>query len=257
VQYDLCTYEEIAEFAAAGALAVVPLGCTEQQGPHLPVDFDSWFAETLMLEAAERVRADRGVTALVLPVIPLGPTPEHRSFGAGFLDLPNPLHDAVVTAVLESLTAQGFGSVVVWRGCGGHDLAEAVATHNRAQTRTRVYLPDSPFWSIWCTVGDPNVAGGHADSFTTSIMLAHRPEMVRRDQIPGPSRSPDWDDPSLDFGAYSDSGVIGDPGHASADLGRRLWEESVRWVANYLLDVQSHATTPPDHQERGDECRSS
>lgn len=35
------TYEEIRKRAAEGSLAVVPTGCTEQQGPHLPVNFDS------------------------------------------------------------------------------------------------------------------------------------------------------------------------------------------------------------------------
>ena len=29
----------------AGCLAILPTGCREQQGPHLPVDFDTWFAE--------------------------------------------------------------------------------------------------------------------------------------------------------------------------------------------------------------------
>ena len=43
---------EIKELIEAGCLAIVPTGCTEQQGPHLPVDFDTWFAEAVALEAA-------------------------------------------------------------------------------------------------------------------------------------------------------------------------------------------------------------
>jgi creatinine amidohydrolase len=43
-----CTYQEIAALAREGAVAVVPLGCTEQQGPHLPGDFDTWFAEAVV-----------------------------------------------------------------------------------------------------------------------------------------------------------------------------------------------------------------
>ena len=39
------TYLEIKELIDAVCLAIVPTGCTEQQGPHLPVDFDTWFAE--------------------------------------------------------------------------------------------------------------------------------------------------------------------------------------------------------------------
>lgn len=48
------TYQEIRECARQDWLVVIPLGCTEQQGPHLPVDFDTWFAESLMLAAAEK-----------------------------------------------------------------------------------------------------------------------------------------------------------------------------------------------------------
>ena len=47
------TYLEIKDFVDAGCLAIVPTGCTEQQGPHLPVDFDTWFAEAVALEAAQ------------------------------------------------------------------------------------------------------------------------------------------------------------------------------------------------------------
>ncbi len=38
------TYREIRECAKLDWLVVIPTGCTEQQGPHLPVDFDTWHA---------------------------------------------------------------------------------------------------------------------------------------------------------------------------------------------------------------------
>ena len=51
-------------------------------------------------------------------------------------------------------------------------------------------------------------------------------------RIRDPGSSPvDWEDPALDFSRYSSSGVIGDPTHASAELGRRLWTEVVEAVA--------------------------
>ena len=120
------TSQEISKCAQQGWLAVIPTGCTEQQGPHLPVDFDTWFAETLMVAAAETAAQEHAVQALVLPAIPFGPTPEHRHFGSGFIDLPLPLHQALVEAILTSLVTQGFQRMVLWRGCGGHDLAAVV-----------------------------------------------------------------------------------------------------------------------------------
>lgn len=65
------TWPEIRTLAEIGAVAIVPFGCTEQQGTHLPVDFDSWFAAELTRAAA--AENDRhGQPTLVLPVIPVG-----------------------------------------------------------------------------------------------------------------------------------------------------------------------------------------
>jgi len=110
------TYEEIRERAKQGWLAIVPTGCTEQQGPHLPVDFDAWIVGTVCLAAAKRAGAKHGVNALVLPAIPFGPTPEHRGYGSGYIHLPQELHEAVVSSVLDSLVEQGFRCIVVWCG---------------------------------------------------------------------------------------------------------------------------------------------
>jgi creatinine amidohydrolase len=54
MRYGDLTYLEIRDRTAAGSLAIVPTGCTEQQGPHLPVDFDTWLAETICLAGAQR-----------------------------------------------------------------------------------------------------------------------------------------------------------------------------------------------------------
>lgn len=223
------TYQEIRDCAQQNWLAVIPLGCTEQQGPHLSVDFDTWFAETLMVAAAEQAVQEHAVQALVLPALPFGPTPEHRNFGSGYIDLPLALHNALTEAILDSLVAQGFRRMVLWRGCGGHDLKEVVARFNQShQGQAHVFLPPPPFHAIWCRLADPAVPSGHADSFTTSILLYLRPEFVRQELMSDPHSSPvDWDDPQLDFAHYSSTGVIGDPTHASAALGRKLWEAVV------------------------------
>ncbi len=233
------TFREVQEKAVAGWLAVVPTGCTEQQGPHLPVDFDTWFAETLMLAGAEHAAKHYNVDALVLPAMPFGPTPEHRNFGSGYIDVPVAVHNALVHSVLVSLADQGFRRLVVWRGCGGHDLHAAVSRFNEAYTkRAHAFLPEAPYYDIWCRVGDPAVPGGHADSFTTSLALYLRPASVRVDEIGDPQHAAvDWDDPHLDFARYSATGVIGDPTHASGELGARLWAELVPSVAQYLWNV--------------------
>ena len=239
MRYGDLTYEEIRERADQGCLAIVPTGCTEQQGPHLPVDFDTWFVEQLCDAASDRAARDHGVRSLVLPAIPFGPTPEHKSYGAGYIDIPVDLHDSLVLSILESLSGQGFRRIVVWRGCGGHDLRETVKRFNETRGGQSIaYLPAHPYHDVWCRNADPSIPGGHADSFTTSIMLHLRPDAVRRDRIVNPQHGPvDWKDPHLNFADYSATGVIGDPTHASAELGSRLWEAVVSEVAAILGSI--------------------
>ena len=231
--YGDLTYQEIHERAQQGWLAIVPTGCTEQQGPHLPVDFDTWFVEQVTLAASEKAERDLGVHSLVLPAMPFGPTAEHRNYGSGYIHIPQEQHEALVFAILESLAEQGFRRIVVWRGCGQHELRGTVAQFNNEYKRkAKAYLPGHPYHDIWCRIGDPSNPGGHADAFTTSIAFYLRPEAVRTDKIVNPkSGEVDWGGPDLDFSRYSSTGVIGDPTQASAELGKNLWEAVVAEVA--------------------------
>jgi creatinine amidohydrolase len=239
MRYGDLTYPEIRERAETGWLAVIPIGSIEQQGPHLAVDSDTWLAETLALAAAEQSAREHDVHALVLPAIPFGPTHEHRSFGSGYIHLPVKIHDAIIYAVLRSLGEQGFRRLVLWKGYNGHDLRAVVTQFNAEHDgRAKVILPEMPYQAIWNEVGDPDVPGGHADSFVTSLALFLRPQTVRTKQIVVPNGKPvNWSDPRLDLAQHTNTGVIGDPTHASAELGQRLWDAAVQKAALLLRDA--------------------
>ena len=64
------------------------------------------------------------------------------------------------------------------------------------------------------------------------------PGRYGRTLISNPHSTPvDWHNPNLDLSRHSATGVIGDPTHASADLGDRLWQASVDRVRSILLDI--------------------
>jgi creatinine amidohydrolase len=240
MRYGDLTYEEIRAGACQGWLAIVPTGCTEQQGPHLPVDFDTWFVERVTLAASEKAERDFGVLSVVLPATPFGPTPEHRNYGSGYIDVPQELHENLVEAVLTSLAEQGFKRIVVWRGCHQHDLAGIIRRFNNTNVSgVHAFLPELPYSEIMRRIA-PGIVGGHADSFATSIAMFLRPQAVRQEKIPAPMNDPiDWDDPNLDFARYSSSGVIGDPSHSSPDLGERLWTSIIETVALTLRHLST------------------
>lgn len=232
------TYLEIKELVEAGAVALLPTGCTEQQGPHLPVDNDTYWITQVAEAVALAAQELDGILSLVVPTLPFGPTPEHRNYGSGFIDLPQEVHEQVIRAVLDSLADQGFRLIMLLIGCGQHHIQETVARFNAArQGHCTAYIATLPLWEIWCGCADPSVEGGHADSFTTSIMLFLRYESVRQQLIRNPHIKPvNWDDPNLDFAQYSTTGVIGDPTHASVELGARLWARVISAGVDELAD---------------------
>jgi len=233
MEFGQLTFEELKTCAQENWPVILPTGCTEQQGPHLTVDFDTYFITKLSSAASEYAERHFLIKSLVLPTIPFGPTPEHKGFGSGYIHLPQAVHETVISAVVESLVEQGFYHLIIWRGCGQHDLTKVVESMHKSHAgRLDIIQPTLPFFDIWCREADPTVPGGHADSFSTSIGLYLRPNLVREDKIFNPeSKSVDWDTPELDFSLYSKSGVIGDPTYASAELGEKLWQHSVQEAA--------------------------
>src|SRR5258705_7795301 len=67
--------------AIAGETTVVlPLGATEQHGPHLPSGTDFLTIDRLAQAAAERAAAEVPIT--VTPALPFGSSDHHLTFGA-------------------------------------------------------------------------------------------------------------------------------------------------------------------------------
>src|SRR3954465_11176581 len=90
--------------ASNNALAVVPLGATEQHGPHLPTGTDFFHAEWVARDAAQRAAAE--IPLVVAPTLPFGSSEHHFPFG-GTISLPTTVYYDAVTAIVESLARDG------------------------------------------------------------------------------------------------------------------------------------------------------
>src|SRR4051812_9435761 len=86
------------------ALAVIPIGATEQHGPHLPVGTDFLCAERIARAAAEQAQAD--IPVLVTPPLPFGSSHHHLPFG-GTMSLPTELYYRVLMELGQSLIVGG------------------------------------------------------------------------------------------------------------------------------------------------------
>ncbi|MFP5255033.1 MAG: mycofactocin biosynthesis peptidyl-dipeptidase MftE [Acidimicrobiia bacterium] len=202
------------EVSAAGeALLVVPLGSTEQHGPHLPLATDTLVAVALA-EGLARRRSD----VVAGPALPYGASGEHAAF-PGTLSIGQEALEQVLVELGRS--ADHFAGVVFVSGHGGNaaPLARAVALLVAEGRRALA-------WS-------PRVAGGdaHAGRTETSLLLALHPDLVHEDDAaPGATEPLDELLPTLRHGgvrAVSANGVLGDPTGASAAEGARLLDALV------------------------------
>ena len=201
------TWPDVAEVAAS-SLLVVPLGSTEQHGPHLPFSTDTDVAVAL----AARLAADRD-DVVVAPAVPYGSSGEHAGF-AGTLSIGAAAMELVVLELVRS--ADAFAGVVLVSGHGGNAAPVAAAVRTLLDEGRRVLA-----WS-------PRVEGGdaHAGRTETSLLLALSPASVQEARAEaGDTRPLAEVMGALRAGgvaSVSANGVLGDPTGASPAEGAAL-----------------------------------
>lgn len=230
-------YREIKETAEKdGSILVVPVGSIEQHGHHLPVSTDTVLADAVATKGAEAV-TDR-LPVLVTPPLYPGFSPHHLEFG-GTLSLDFETLLTLMEETVQTALSNGFDAVVLLNGHGGNIPAIGAATSTIGiEARDASIFGISYFQlaeSFIADIRDSDPGGmGHGGEFETSLMLHLRPDLVTEDEMTGTY----MDDPyalTLDdmfeggplsvyrsFSAYSESGVIGDPGLASAEKGEAI-----------------------------------
>lgn len=167
---------------AATVLVVVPIGATEQHGPHLATGMDYFTVESIAREAAAIAGAE--IDIVVTPALPFGSSHHHLVFG-GTLSLTTETYRKVLYELVESLVVDGFTRVFLLNGHGGnHELAQLAVRD--IVLRYPVHAAAGSYWNIAGPdlIGAGAVAGrlpGHAGEFETSVMLSLRPDLVARE----------------------------------------------------------------------------
>ena len=216
-------WPEAAQLAGHSILAV-PLGSTEQHGPHLPLSTDTDIA----LELSRRLAA-AVPTVVVTPPIHFTASGEHSGF-AGTLSIGRGALELLLVELCRS--ADAFAGVILVSTHGGnHDtVVRAVEQLQSEGRQVAGWFPQG---------ADP--CDSHAGWAETSCELAIRPGAVRQELVQPGNTSPLADLlPSMRrFGvaSVSPSGVLGDPRGSSAPDGEELLE---RWVADLVVTVRRH-----------------
>jgi creatinine amidohydrolase len=231
-----------ARLAAGWTTVILPLGSTEQHGPHLPLSVDSEIAGRLAEGVARRLGA-----CLVAPVVVLGCSAHHLGF-PGSMSLEADTLARVIADACRSLGRHGFRRILVVSGHAGNvpAMKQAVEQLGAPDGYTVDAFVDwgryrQPLYAVGAAAGmTPPQVGSHAGHYETSLMLRLRPELVcmaeARAGFIGEPAEAGARLRASGMHALSDIGVIGDPRGATAELGERYFEAMVAAMAAYFSD---------------------
>ena len=217
------TSPDVAAAIAAEPTAVIPLGSIEQHGPHLPCGTDTFAAEMISREVADRLGA------LYVPGGPYGVTPLHAGH-PGTISLRRSTFEALLTDILSELAGMGVSRFVIVNWHEGNNASiDGVAYTIQETLRCQVTVAQA------CYVAQRLYAGSggeltHGGGIETAAVLAHDPSLVALDRAGEPSRPPgalELDAMRRSHEVYgfvtdvrelADDGWYGNPGWASGDV---------------------------------------
>jgi creatinine amidohydrolase len=247
------TTTDFAALDPATTVAVLPVGATEQHGPHLPLDVDRCLVDGIVTRALPHLAPATSV--LVLPTQQVGYSPEHASF-RGTLTLPVETVIATWVALGDCVARSGVKKLLIFNSHGGQaSLLDVVARELRVRNKLIVY--GCSWWNL--PLGDEAMAlfpadehrfGVHAGDMETSLMLALAPQSVRTAQardFPSSARDRAARYPVLGNGRsaklgwamqdYNGQGAAGNATAASAAKGEAVLDAAARQLAALLHEM--------------------
>ena len=228
-----------------GSLAVVPVGSTEQHGPHLPLATDHLIAESLAHEATDRT----GI--LCTPTVQVGVSPHHRQFN-GTMWVDPPAFRDYMASLARNLTYHGIDRIVFVNAHGGN------VVHLREVGR-RLREADEAYAIEWMwNESIPDLVdelfatnGPHGGPKETAMIQHIAPDLVRDEELEaardGGLVEFDEDEMAVhgartfyDSIDNTDNGVLGDQTDATAEKGEQLFEAAADQLVQLLgwLDEQ-------------------
>lgn len=157
----------------ADAIAVLPLGASEQHGPHLPYCVDTTLVEGVLARTTTRAHA------LQLPTLSVTKSDEHMRH-PGTLALRADTLLAVLRDITASVAHAGVKRLVLFNGHGGNTALLEVAA--RAARIDHALICAHASWFAFADLSDFDADAMaydlHAGDTETSAMLAARPDLV-------------------------------------------------------------------------------
>ena len=227
-------------------VALIPVGSTEQHGPHLPLGTDFITAQALARAAVEETGA------ICAPTIPVGVSAHHQQFW-GTLSVSPDAFRAYMHGLARSLAAHGIKRLVFVNGHGGNTAALVEVC--------RDLRSEGVFAAVWNWWLDPEIQklfeelfqskGTHAGATETAIIWAIDESLVQTDQLEEAAQGASETFQLTRHGAqlpldtidFSASGATLDPREASPEKGEQIFRAAkaqlvklIRWLESASED---------------------
>lgn len=248
-------WPDLGSYFEQESLALVPVGSTEQHGPHLPESTDALIAEGFAREVGERTGF------LCTPTINVGVSPHHRQFhGTMWADAP--AFRQYMESLTRNLASHGIDRVIYVNAHGGNVPHLREVGRNLRDEGTLYAI--EWMWDEGITDLIEEVfssPGPHGGPKETSLIWHLAPELVHEDRL-ADARDGGLErlEPSTGrkYGARifydaienSENGVFGDQTDASPEIGEQLFAEAasnLERLAQWLADQPFERLLPPEH----------
>ena len=175
------SWTDVRDYLKTSDMVIIPIGSTEQHGPHLPLGTDYYEA----MGMSKKISARTGV--VVAPVVLAGYSVYHSGF-QGTLSLKSETLEQVLFETAEMLIRYGFRRFMFFNYHGGNRIAESKAIQRINHTTEAVAVligAGAPFQRF-----EERIEGvfydQHAGIYETSIMLYLKPELVKMERAEKP-----------------------------------------------------------------------
>lgn len=235
--------------ARSGGTCLVPLGILEKHGPHLPLGTDLIDCREVSLRAAAAEYAVVFPPYFVGQIFEARPQPGTIAYGSRLmLD--------ILQQTCDELARNGFKKIVLVNGHGGNDAFLHFFCQSQLETRRDhvVYLFEPSYDEATEARLDKmrkTSLDGHAGEEETSVMLAHRPELVRLDRANDESGEDQKRQAGLKHAYTGIWWYAGQPNHyrgdgsaGNAEFGRALLEAEAGALAEMIRSVKADKVTP-------------
>jgi creatinine amidohydrolase len=240
------TWPEVADLDRRSLVLVAPYAACEQHGPHLPFVTDTVLC-TAVAEGVEREMPDQ---VLLLPTQWLGASAHHLPF-FGTLSADLQQHVQLIVEPLRQYLEGGWRKIFVLNGHGGNIDTYHLALRHLHERFPEAELLGASYWEV----AGPEIAEhlrgplksvGHACEAETALMLAVRPDLVRRNLAEDCNLVTN---PLLGAGFVPTSmrgktrrGVVGYPTYADAAQGEAMLRSVIDRVAAAVRCLRDEGT---------------